>query len=224
MSFTLQTWQNQANTQFGKIGAWVERAKREAAPYLLYGGLCGLSLWPLVEAAQKGETLSVMMALGSVAAGVGGNLIANQVQGWKDNADRRAVEQWVIEQAPANKDVRSALDQILEKLDAVPQAQSGLSPSDREWFNQALRQELAQLGNLPRFEAHLIGSGAIAQGQGRAVGQGGVLVEGDVQGDVVTGSKTTAFDQRGQKVKRQFNIAGDWKGSTHPDSTDDKDR
>jgi hypothetical protein len=41
------------------------------------------------------------------------------------------------------------------------------------------------------------------------VGQGGVLVEGDVHGDVVTGQKTTLFDQRGQIVGRQTNVAGD---------------
>ena len=62
--------------------------------------------------------------------------------------------------------------------------------------------------NLARFQATLSGSGAIAQGAGaKAVGQGGVLVEGDVHGDVVTGQKSTVFDQRGQHVGQQTNIA-----------------
>jgi hypothetical protein len=212
MSFTLQTWQDQANLQFHKVGEWVERAKHEAAPYLLYGGLCGLSLWPLVEAAQKGQMLDVMLALGTVASGVGGNLIANQVQRWKDNTDRRAAEQWVIEQAPANEEVRAALDAILDKLKAIPQAQAGLGEADRVWFAQALRQELSQLGNLAHFESQLIGSGAMAQGQGAvAAGAGGVAVGGDVHGDIVMGNTSTVFDQRGQQVDKQYNIAGDWK-------------
>lgn len=213
MSFTLQTWQDQAHTQFHKVGAWVERAKHEAAPYLLYGGLCSLSLWPLVEAAQKGQMLDVMLALGTVASGVGGNLLAEQVQRWKDQADAQPDAQWVIEQAPANEDVCAALDAILTKLNAIPQAQAELNEADREWFAQTLRQELSQLGNLARFESQLIGSGAIAQGQGRAAGERGVIVEGNVQGDVVTGSKHTAFDQRGQQVGEQYNIAGDWKAT-----------
>jgi hypothetical protein len=223
MSFTLQTWQAQAGKQLRGIGGWLERARHQAAPNLVYGALCGLSLWPLVEAAQQGQTLPVMMALGNIAAGVGGNLLAEQVQRWRDRADQETVAQWAAETAPTNPQLREALDQILEKLDAIPQAQAVRGESDRQWFTQTLRQELASLGNLPRFEAQLSGSGAIAQGQGRAVGQGGVLVEGDVQGDVITGSKTTVFDQRGQKVKRQFNIGGDWKGSANPDSTDDED-
>jgi len=161
-----------------------------------------------VEAARAGQVLPVMMALGSVAAGVGGNLIAEQVQRWKDQADEAQVAGWVAERAPADPGLREALDGILERLDAVAQAQAGLSEADRRWFAEVLRGELSQLGNLARFQATLSGSGAVAQGAGaRAVGQGGVLVEGDVQGDVVTGQKTTLFDQRGQHVGQQTNVA-----------------
>jgi len=209
VSFALQTWKEQAGQQLRGLGGWLERAKRQDAPYVLYGALCGLTLWPLVEAArQPGGYVAVIGTLGTLAAGIGADLLAEQVQRWKDNASPDTAAQWAAEQAPANAELREALDQILDKLDAIPQAQRGLSQSEREWFNQALRQELAQLGNLPHFEAHLVGSGAIAQGQGRAVGAGGVLVEGDVQGDVVMGDKTTMFDQRGQKVKRQINVGG----------------
>lgn len=42
------------------------------------------------------------------------------------------------------------------------------------------------------------------------------LVEGNVHGDVVTGSRHTLFDQRGQRVRRQINVAGDWKGDEPP--------
>ncbi|HUX78101.1 MAG TPA: hypothetical protein VMY40_15820 [Anaerolineae bacterium] len=203
MAFTIEIWKERTSEQLQEIGGWVERRKSQDVPHLLYGALCGLSLWPLVEAAQAGQWLPVMMALGSVAAGVGGNLIAEQVQRWKDRADEAQVTEWVVEHAPADPDLREALDTILERLDAVAQAQAGLSETDRRWFAQTLRGEMAQLGNLARFEAELSGSGAIAQGEGaRAVGQRGVLVEGNVHGDVVTGQRTTLFDQRGQIVGR----------------------
>jgi hypothetical protein len=210
VAFTIEIWKEQASERLQEPGGWVERRKSQDVPHLLYGALCGLSLWPLVEAAQAGQWLPVMMALGSVAAGVGGNLIAEQVQRWKDRADEAQVTEWVVEHAPADPDLREALDTILERLDAVAQAQVGLSETDRRWFADTLREEMAQLGNLARFEARLSGSGAIAQGEGTsAVGQRGVLVEGDVHGDVVTGQKTTLFDQRGQIVGRQTNVAGD---------------
>jgi hypothetical protein len=69
-------------------------------------------------------------------------------------------------------------------------------------------------------QATLNGDGAIAQGEGAtAVGAGGVLIEGDVEGDVVTGSKHTTFDQRGQHAGRIINVAGDYydnRGSSAP--------
>lgn len=222
MAFTIQTWKEQAGKRLQKAGDWLAGVKQSYAPRLLYGGLCGAALWPLIQAAQKGQTLDVMMALGTVAAGIGGNLLAEQVQRWKDRADQQTVTQWVVEQAPANPELRQALDDILDKLDAIPQAQAGLSEADHEWFNQTLQKELAQLGNLERFKARLVGSGAIAQGHSVAAGAGGVAVGGDVHGDIVMGSKTTMFDQRGQSVQRQVNVAGDWKGPDVPDGTEEE--
>jgi hypothetical protein len=222
MAFTLETWKDQAGEGLRQIGGWAEQLKQGYAPYLLYGTLCSLSLWPLVEAARQGQALDVAMALGTVAAGVGGNLLAEQVGRWKDQADAKQVAEWVVEQAPAHPELREGLDAVLETLEAIPQAQAGLAEADQDWFAAALGQELSQLGNLGRFEATLLGSGAIAQAEGKAVGQGGAMVDGDVHGDVVTGSKTTLFDQRGQKVKRQINVAGDWTGEDLPDASRDE--
>jgi hypothetical protein len=56
------------------------------------------------------------------------------------------------------------------------------------------------------------GSGAVATGGGVAAGAGGVAVGGSVHGDVVTGAKSTVFDQRGSTVGQQVNVAGDWIG------------
>ena len=60
-----------------------------------------------------------------------------------------------------------------------------------------MRRELAALGNLPRFEAHLQGSGAVAQGpNSAAAGEGGFANTGTIRdsiiftGPVYTGSPT----------------------------------
>ena len=209
MSWSVERWKGQAGKQLRGVGEWMGRR----TPYAVYGALCGLSLWPLVEAAQGEGLLPVMMALGSVAGGVGGNLIAERVQRWVDRGDKRDAVEWVIEQAPQDDELRGALDEVLERLDAVGAAQAGLGEADRRRLDEALRDEMARLGNLPRFEAQLTGSGAIAQGTGTmAVGAGGTIVEGDVHGDAVSGSRHTVFDMRGQQVKRQINVAGDWAG------------
>jgi hypothetical protein len=67
-------------------------------------------------------------------------------------------------------------------------ALKALDPQQRA----AVRAELQALGNLPRFEAALTGSGAIAQGPGAiAVGQQGVLVTGNVNGGINIGTQRT---------------------------------
>jgi hypothetical protein len=63
------------------------------------------------------------------------------------------------------------------------------------------------------WQGRVNGSGAVAQGDhATALGEGAVQVGGDVGGDVVTGDKSTVFDQRGQQVGTQTNIAGNSKG------------
>ena len=163
-------------------------------------------------AAQSGQWLPVVVALGSVAGSVGGNLLAEQVQRWKDQADaapadETQVAEWVVEHALADADLREALDSILERLDTLDQAQSGLSQADRRHFATTLQEELSQLGNLARFQVAL----------------DNILVAGDVHGDVVSGQKITVFDQRGQRVKKQINIAGDWTRRRIPGVDDDED-
>ena len=127
-----------------------------------------MALWPLVQATHTEGMLPMAMALGNVVAGVGANLIAEQVQRWRDHAEvtpagGEAVAAWVQEHLATQADLRSALDTILERLEAVPRMQANLDEAHRLWFVQTLRQELVAMGNLPRFEAHLTGSGAIAQ-------------------------------------------------------------
>src|SRR5215510_10227165 len=74
--------------------------------------------------------------------------------------------------------ISARLDTVLEQLQVISQAQECLHANDLTWFVQTLRTELEALGNLARFEAHLTGDGAIAQGTGAwAVGQQGTLIE-----------------------------------------------
>jgi formylglycine-generating enzyme required for sulfatase activity len=189
MGFTLETWKQAAADKLRGIGGWLDRWRAREAPFLVYGTLCGLSLWPLLEAAQAGQFLPAVMALGSIAGGVGGNLLAEQVQRWRDRAgqvDEAQVADWAAQQAAANPDLRQALDAILAHLEAIPHARDALDSAGRAWFAQALREEMRRLGNWTRFEATLQGAGAIAQQGSVAAGAMGVAVGRDVQGDVLT--------------------------------------
>jgi hypothetical protein len=192
MAFTPQEWQNQAKTKLRQAGRWIKRRTTEEVPFALYGMLCSLSLWPLVEAAQAGQFLPVVMALGSVAGGVGGNLLAEQIQRWTDQADavdERAVAGWVAGHASTNPELREALDTLLEKTDAISEAQVALEAADQTWFLKTLWAELAKLGNQARFEATVADAGLLVQGEG-AIGiqqreQGQAIVRSEIGGDVL---------------------------------------
>jgi hypothetical protein len=154
---------------------------------MVYTALCAVALSPLLQAARSEGILPVAQALLNVAAGVGGNLIAEQIQRWKDQSDSSSETQiaaWIESQAATNAGLRQAMDAILEHLEAIQRARQGLSKNTRQWFVQTLRHELQGMGNLARFEAHLTGAGAIAQGTGA------VAVGGNVYGDIYTGPPT----------------------------------
>ncbi len=202
MDFTTTRWKIEAKEKYRELTRWLGRRSQEAG-FVAYGALTSLTLWPLVEyvsaAAQSGQPLplAAIMALGSVAGGVGGNLLASQIQAWYDaatkgNAPTEAdVLAWLQANALTNDTAREAVDQMLEALEAVPNAQKALPASDWQTFGQQLMQELARLGNLPRYKATLIGSGIIVQGDHNIVlGAGAVHVGGNIVGDLVMGDQT----------------------------------
>lgn len=76
-------------------------------------------------------------------------------------------------------------------------------------FAQTLAELLAQAQKTAGRMVVNTGSGAVADGGGVAAGAGGVAIGGSVHGDVVTGTQTTRFDQRGSRVGQQANVAGD---------------
>jgi hypothetical protein len=87
-----------------------------------------------------------------------------------------------------------------------------LAEADDEFRAELQRLLAAAEAEAPGSVHVEVRDGAAAVGPGaQAVGAGGVMVGGNVDGDVVTGNKTAApaFDQRGQQVEQQTNVAGD---------------
>ena len=163
---------------------------KERSPGTLYGMLAASSLLPVISAYNGGDPSS-LIALGSVVGSVGGNLLANQLQGWKDRSEAELAAD-LDQLAAANPVGQETLDAILTQLETPRIVQNILAEADKDWFTRTLRQELTALGNLERYQqfftsntATQSGSGAVAQGKGAvAAGAGGVAVGGDVHGDV----------------------------------------
>jgi len=183
MAFDLNVWQEKLKQRLsGWKARWIHL--RNAGMDRLYPFLAAAALWPVVEAVQQGEW-AALAALGGVTAGLGSNLLANAIQNWKDEAD--AARQ-LAGGAGQDADLRAELDAVLTKLDVLAQARADLEPGDRAWFEETLHAELAQLGNLARYQALFVGPGAVvAQGErATAVGERGVAA-GSVGGHVIIG-------------------------------------
>lgn len=180
MPLDLTTWKV---TVRERLADWRQRMQHFGVDSV-YASLCAMTVWPVVEATKSGDW-SGLMALGGVFAGLGGNLVAGRIQQWKDKNEREAAQEIAVE-AAHNPALRDELDTVLEALNTIAVAQDALRKPDRKWLVETLREELTHLGNLPRFEAHLRGSGAIAQGRkAAAAGKRAVANTGEIRNSVV---------------------------------------
>jgi len=150
MGFDIQIWRDQLSCQ---MESWKDRWEqaRSIGISSLYAFLSAMALWPVVEAVRQGD-LAALVALGGVVAGKGSNLLANQIQSWKD--EMHAAQQLALA-VEDNKEIRAALDAVLERLEVMTQTGAALDKEDRRQFATTLREELARLGNLGRFDATL---------------------------------------------------------------------
>ena len=167
MAFNLATWKEKVGE---RLQSWRPRAKK-AGVDSVYFSLSLASLWPLVEATRGPEGWAALGPLFTILSGVGTNLLATMIQNWKDEADATAS----LQAAETDPRLRAELDAVMKELDTLVLAQQSMAESDRQWFEETLKKELAQLGS-----SLTINSG------------GGTVVMGDVtvkDGDAVMRDK-----------------------------------
>lgn len=194
MPFDLAQWKTQLAENLREWKLRMTRAGINSA----YAFIAATALYPVAQAAQQGDW-SALAALGAVTASVGTNLIANQIQKWRDENDA-ALQ--LGPEAQTNDELRRELDAVLEKLDAFTVAQDALPASERAWFRHTLREELTRMGNLDSFAQFIVGDSNIAvQGNENAVN---VLGEGATQIQQASGVGIA-----GSMVNAQAIIGGD---------------
>ncbi len=163
---------------------------RTLAPGMSYGALSAATLLPLLTAVQQGE-FGVLVELTKMVGSVGGALIANQIQQWHERSEADlAAELQAL--ATGQPEWREALDNLVVELETPRIVQAVLGEAEWDRLEGLLRQELARLGNLARYEVILTeihsGGGAVFQ---QGVEIGGDLVNRDktIFGDEVRGDK-----------------------------------
>lgn len=155
MHFDLEQWKGQVRGRLREFAANPKEQLKRAGTETLFGYLVGMTVFPLAQAATTGELAPALLALGSIAGGVGGNLIANKVQRLHDEASAgKDLEKDVADRPESRQD----LDSILKKLEVIETAQASMSEEDRRWFTAQLGRELqAYPGDFPRVNATLTG-------------------------------------------------------------------
>ncbi len=146
MPFNLTAWTAQVKDRLRTWAAAPQNAWHDAGAQTLFGFLATMTLFPLAEALAGGDAAGVFVALGSIAGGVGGNLIAEQVQRWKDRADEKAAVRDLESALAASPEFRQAVDALLAELDVLRQAREALPEAERAWFAATLHDELARFG------------------------------------------------------------------------------
>jgi hypothetical protein len=154
MTFDIEHWKAQVYLGYQKV----QRAFWRESTNQLYATLSVLAIWPVVEAAQRGDWGAVGALASLTAANLGTNLLANQIQNWKDQVSTIQQVHQDLAQDPA---LRAELDLVLQKLDALAAAEQALPQADRAWFAETLKAELAQLNSGIHYQAIVNGSGVI---------------------------------------------------------------
>ncbi len=173
----LEQWKEAARRNLQRLGQRIG----QLAPGTVYGALCSASLLPVVMAAQQGD-FAALVALGSVVGGVGGNLIANQIQAWRDRSEEELAAE-LGQRAAADPQWLETLDALLVQLEAPQAVQASLNEQDWSRLAKVLKGELASLGS--RVSVEVKGSGSAAVDHSAAAGAFGIAINGNVANSLV---------------------------------------
>ncbi|MBK8988173.1 MAG: SUMF1/EgtB/PvdO family nonheme iron enzyme [Chloroflexi bacterium] len=138
----------------------------------LYLFLSAAAFAPAAMAVAQGQPagIELMMLLG----GLGGNLLANVVQKFRDAPDEAAAMALLQEALAQTPALQAELDALLTKLEVFTTAQEELPESQRAWFAETLRTELEQRGNWPQFQAAFM---AVGPGAQAIDNRGGLIIQ-----------------------------------------------
>ena len=124
--------------------AELARTIEDWTPKTLYGAIAGMTLLPLAATSDDPRTV-----LAGIVGGIGANLIANQLEAWKerDNEDEQTLAAQLVENARADDDLRNALDTLLAKVDALQTLVDHLPETERATTVQLLETQFKKLGS-----------------------------------------------------------------------------
>ncbi|MFM7582564.1 MAG: hypothetical protein ACKO9F_07580, partial [Caldilinea sp.] len=138
--------QQRANRLRGRLSDLVFQTE-QLAPGVVYGATAGLTVLPLVAAAQGGTVPFVELA--SLLGSLGANLLSNELYAWKQRSEEELAEELPThlgQLAAKDANWRDLLDKLIEKAqaDAAVQAELGLAAAP---YLEALQHDVQHLGS-----------------------------------------------------------------------------
>jgi hypothetical protein len=138
-------WKQRTAERLRHLAHQMRSLVERAGPGFSYGALAAASILPVVAAASQGDYAAIGAAF-NLLGGVGGNLIANQIQAWKDRSEAELAPE-LAALALRDENWRSALDKLLQEHESPRVVQAILSEADRDWFVSAVRKALVAVGS-----------------------------------------------------------------------------
>lgn len=166
----LNEWQTKAEEKLRSLAITMNNSASQWNPGLLYGTLSTAIIFPLVEAARHAidaQDYPMLMTLGALASGIGGNLVAEHISRWHHRTEEElAIE--LTQNAKTDEEWRKALDGLLERFGALRVTQTVMSETDKDWFVQTLKKALKEVGSQLIIQGNLIQIGSISNNTGIA--------------------------------------------------------
>ncbi len=159
MEFSLDNWKSKI---VNSLSGWAVRFKKTGFQSIYYF-LAAITFLPIVEAAKRSDWAAIALLGGTIGGAVGTNLLANILQKHKDSSEEEMAVT-LQKEAASTPALDEEINIILERLEVIQKATNELEKTELGWFHDTLNAELSKKGNPKSFEAFLLGSGAIAQG------------------------------------------------------------
>lgn len=199
MPFNLDQWKASLKE---KLQDWKERMERTGVNSAYYF-LAGVSLLPVAQTVHSGDWSGLAVLGASLGGAVSTNLLANIVQKAKDKSDVE-IAQLLQNEVKSFPELKAEIEVILQKLDALNEAEKVLSQADKAWFAERIQRELKSLNSGIKYEATLTGDGAIAQGDGAmAAGSGSIIIGGDVSTATIMQGENARKIDAGTYIEKQ---------------------
>lgn len=133
------TWLTTSRQKLAELAHTIE----DWTPKTLYGAVAGMTLLPLVTTGDDPRTI-----LAGIVGGIGANLIANQLEVWKQRDETEStLAIHLAENARTDEGLRYALDTLLEKVNALQTLVEHLPDAERSATVQTLETQFKKLGS-----------------------------------------------------------------------------